>query len=286
MKASRSRIWNVGLDGNAGPAPLVRFGFVTDGHYAPHVAPTPGDRRRYGDSLEKMRRFARHMNRAGVDFAVEGGDLKDLGRTPEESLAYLDAMEAAFAGFDGPRYHVLGNHDHDNLSKEEFLSRVANAGQERACAWYSFDRHGVRFVVLDANYRSDGAPYGRGDFDWRDCFVPEEQVEFLRAELASAPGPCVPILHQQLDAEDGSCIANAAEVRRVVEESGKVKCVVQGHWHEGSFRQIGGVAYYSAPASVFDPVGESDARSVIEVFPSGGVRIQLFGYAAPLEPQQ
>ena len=89
----------------------------------------------------------------------------------------------------------------------------------------------------------------------------------------------------QLDAEDATCIANAAEVRRVIEESGKVKCVVQGHWHEGSFREVGGVAYYSAPASVFDYVGESDAHSLIEVFPSGGVRITLFGYTAPLEPQ-
>lgn len=281
--SGQPRIWNVGLDGATDTMPLVRFGFITDSHYALHLA---NDRRRYGDSLEKMRRFVRHMNRLGVDFVVEGGDFKDQGRTQEESLAYLDAMESAFAGFDGPRYHVLGNHDHDNISKDEFLSHVANTGQERSRAWYSFDFHGVRFIVLDANYRSDGAPYSRGDFGWRDCFLPEEQMNFLRTELASASGPCVPILHQQLDAEDDTCIANAAEVRRVIEESGKVKCVVQGHWHEGSFREVGGVAYYSAPASVFDYVGESDAHSLIEVFPSGGVRITLFGYATPLEPQQ
>ena len=285
MRTGQSRTWNVGIIGATDTTPLGRFGFITDCHYAPHLASIPPDRRRYGGSLEKMRRFVQHMNRLGVDFIVEGGDLKDWGRTPEESLAYLDAMESAFAGFDGPRHHVLGNHDHDNLSKDEFLSHIVNTGQPCASAWYSFDFHGVRFIVLDANYRSDGAPYCRGDFDWRDCFIPDEQVGFLHAELASAPGPCVPILHQQLDAEDDTCIANAAEVRRIIEESGKVKCVVQGHWHEGSFRKIGGVTYYSSPASVFDSVAESEAHSLIEVFPSGGVRITLFGYGAPLEPQ-
>ena len=285
MRTGQSRTWNVGIIGATDTTPLGRFGFITDCHYAPHLASIPPDRRRYGGSLEKMRRFVQHMNRLGVDFIVEGGDLKDWGRTPEESLAYLDAMESAFAGFGVPRHHVLGNHDHDNLSKDEFLSHIVNTGQPCASAWYSFDFHGVRFIVLDANYRSDGAPYCRGDFDWRDCFIPDEQVGFLHAELASAPGPCVPILHQQLDAEDDTCIANAAEVRRIIEESGKVKCVVQGHWHEGSFRKIGGVTYYSSPASVFDSVAESEAHSLIEVFPSGGVRITLFGYGAPLEPQ-
>lgn len=301
MDREERKTWRIGLEGAVDAAPLVRVGFITDSHYAPHLdcgrlqsfrvcsqeAPAPpcwGECRRYGDSLEKMRRFMRHMNRLGVDFVVEGGDFKDLGRTPEESLAYLDAMESAFSEFRGPRYHVLGNHDHDNLSKNEFLSHVANSGQRAARAWYSFDCKGVRFIVLDGNYRSDGKPYGRGNFDWRDCFIPQEQIEFLRSELASAPGPCVPFLHQQLDATDNTLIANAADVRRAIEESGKVKCVVQGHWHAGSFREINRVAYYSAPASVFDSVAESDAHSLIEIFPSGGVRISLFGYAAELKP--
>ena len=53
-------------------------------------------------------------------------------------------MEAAFAQFKGPRYHVLGNHDHDNLSKEEFLAHIANDGQPRARPYYAFTRGGIR----------------------------------------------------------------------------------------------------------------------------------------------
>ena len=256
--------------------PLVRFAFITDSHYAPHIAPVPGDRRRYGDALVKMRRFALHANRLHAAFAVEGGDFKDLGRTREESFSYLDSMEGAFSIFRGPRFHVLGNHDHDNLSKEEFLSRISNAGQTSARAFYAFDMNGVRFIVLDSCYRPDGAPYCRGDFNWRSTFLPPEQVAFLREALASAPGPCIPILHHQLDAEDDTRVANADEVRRVIEGSGKVRCVVQGHLHEGSWRELGGIAYFTSPASVFDDAGVSEAHSLIEVFASGAVRIRLF----------
>ena len=255
-------------------APVVRFGFITDCHYAAHIPEKPGERRRYREGLAKMRTFVQTMNGLKPDFVVEGGDFKDLGRTPEESLSYLDAIEAEFARFEGPRYHVLGNHDHDNISKGDFLAHISNAGQESAKAWYSFDVKGVRFIVLDACYKSDGTPYDRGRFSWRDTFLPPEQVEFLRSELESAPGPCVPIVHQQLDAEDDTCIANAAEVRRVIEESGKVKCVIQGHWHEGSFREIGGIAYFSSKANVIDSAPDANAFSLVEIYPSGGAKIE------------
>ena len=256
-----------------GEAPVVRFGFVTDCHYAAHIVPKPGDMRAYPEALEKLREFVAAMNEEKVDFVIEGGDFKDLGRTPAESLKYLDEMEAVLAQFRGPRYHVLGNHDHDNISKEEFLSHVSNEGQAAARAYYAFERGGVKFIVLDACYRPDGKPYCRGNFFWKDAFVPREQLDFLHAELEAAKGWCVVMLHQQLDAEDETCIANAAEVRGILERSGKVRCVVQGHIHEGCFHDLGGIGYYSQKASVIGAKESANAYSVVEVYPSGGVKV-------------
>jgi len=256
--------------------PAVRFGFITDCHYAAHI--DHGDLRKYPQGLGKVRAFAEAMNRAGVDFVVEGGDFKDLGRTRAESLAYLDAVEAELARFHGPRYHVLGNHDHDNLTKEEFLSRVAN-GDRPAKAYYAFTRGGVRFIVLDACYRPDGAPYCRGDFRWQEAFLPDEQVAFLEEELKAAEGPCVPIVHQQLDAEDVTCIRNAAAVRAVIERSGKVRCVLQGHLHEGAFREVNGIGYYTGKASVIGEAPRSNAFSLVEVFADGSVAITGYNTA-------
>lgn len=255
-----------------GERPAVRFGFITDCHYALHIAPKDrGDLRYRSLALEKLRNFVRAMNAAKVDFVVEGGDFKDLGRTPAESLEYLDAMEREFAGFDGPRYHVLGNHDHDNLSKAEFLSHVKNFAQESAKAYYAFERGGVKFIVLDACYRGDGTAYERGNFSWKEACIPGAELSFLRDELNAATTPCVIIVHQQLDAEDETCIRNADEVRKILEDSGKVKCVIQGHLHEGGFHELNGIGYYTAPASVIGTKTEN--YSIVEVYPSGGVRV-------------
>ena len=70
------------------------------------------------------------MNEQKVAFLVELGDFKDQDKTPEEArtLGYLKKIEAVLAGFKGPRYHVIGNHDTDSLSKAAFLSVVENTG--------------------------------------------------------------------------------------------------------------------------------------------------------------
>ena len=60
-------------------APAVRFGFITDCHYAAHLAPSL--MRYYADGPAKMDAFVETMNALGADFVVEGGDFKDLGRT-------------------------------------------------------------------------------------------------------------------------------------------------------------------------------------------------------------
>jgi len=260
--------------GDVGDAePAVRFGFITDCHYAAHLKTSL--LRNYADGLVKMDAFAAKMNALGVDFVVEGGDFKDLGRTRDESIEYLRAIEARFAGFKGARYHVLGNHDHDNLSKEEFLAEVSNEGQPAAKAFYSFECKGITFIVLDACYKADGTPYCRGNFSWKEAFLPAEQVAFLAETLASAKGPCVPVLHQQLDAENETCIRNAAEVRKILEDSGKVKFVLQGHLHEGSFREINGIGYFTSPASVLKSAPDN-AFSLVEVYKSGGVKVTGF----------
>lgn len=56
----------------------------------------------------------------------------------------------------------------------------------------------------------------------------------------------------------------------------KMRCVVQGHLHEGAWRELGGIAYFTSPASVFDDVGVSEAHSLVEVFAPGAVRIRIF----------
>ena len=126
---------------------LVSFGLVTDCHYADlplAVRPMPVGDAAYRDSLAKMREFVSVMNRVRPAFAIELGDFKDQGPDKAATLGFLDKIEGVFAQFAGARYHVLGNHDMDRLTKDDFLSHVTNAGQPKALANYSFAKNGVR----------------------------------------------------------------------------------------------------------------------------------------------
>lgn len=105
----------------------LRFGLVTDIHFAHrNVHGT----RYYEQSITKLSEAIDVFNRRKLDFMIELGDLKDMGDTPErgQTLSFLDEIEAKFQTFDGPVYHVLGNHDMDSISKPEFLAHTANYG--------------------------------------------------------------------------------------------------------------------------------------------------------------
>ena len=166
----------------AAPRRTLRFGVLTDTHYADR--PTSGTRH-YADSLQKVDEAIEAFNRAKVDFVIELGDLKDMDAkgTPELTLRYLDSIEQRLRRFDGPLYHVLGNHDMDCITKEEFLAHTSNAGRANGRAYYSFEAQGVRCIVLDANFNADMTPYSRGNFDWRVANIPTEQLSWLDEEL-------------------------------------------------------------------------------------------------------
>jgi hypothetical protein len=50
---------------------------------------------------------------------------------------------------------------------------------------------------------------------------------------------------------------------------------VQGHFHDGSFREENGISYFTSPASVLR-AAPANAFSLIEVYPFGGVKITGF----------
>jgi len=263
------RIAPVGKTGN------IRFGIVTDSHYA-DVEPLGA--RLYRESLAKMRECVEAMNRERVDFLIELGDFKDQDFPPLEvkTLSYLRRIEAVFAAFKGPRYHVLGNHDQDSLSKEQFLGAVVNAGVPKEWSFYRFDVRGVRFLVLDANFDGSGEPYDHGRFAWEDCNVPLHELTWLRSELVASPSPVIVFIHQQLDGAGPYYVKNAVQVRSLFEQSGKVLAVFQGHRHEGAVSRLAGVHYYTLKGMIEGRGPEHNSYAIVEVEPDGD--IQVTGY--------
>jgi predicted phosphodiesterase len=250
----------------------ARFGIVTDCHYAD--ADAQGTRF-YRESLDKLSECVALMNTERVDFLIELGDFKDQDKPPAENktLSHLQAIEKVFKRFNGPTYHVLGNHDIDSISKMQFLKRVDNTKIDSNRSYYSFDSNGLRYVVLDANYRTDGTDYDHGNFDWTDANIPSKELNWLKQDLAAAPGTVIVFIHQLLDGTGSVYVKNAARVRQVLEASGKVLAVFQGHHHSGSYSNIAGIHYYTLKAVVEGQGLQNNSYAIAEVHPDGSIAI-------------
>ena len=142
----------------------LRFGLVTDVHFAHRKV---HGTRYYEQSITKLSEAIDVFNKRKLDFLIELGDLKDMKNKPEkeQTLSFLDEIEAKLQTFDGPVYHVLGNHDMDSISKPEFLAHTANHGSAEGKPYYSFVRNQIKFIVLDGNCNEDGSDYDSGKFD-------------------------------------------------------------------------------------------------------------------------
>ncbi|RPJ38890.1 MAG: hypothetical protein EHM35_03525 [Planctomycetaceae bacterium] len=260
----------------------IRFGIVADCHYAD--ADAVGTRF-YRESLDKLAECVARMNAEGADFLIELGDLKDQDRRPVESrtLRYLQDVEAVLRTFQGPMYHVLGNHDMDSISKQQFLSHIENTGIDIARSYYSFDAKDLHCVVLDANYKAEGSDYDHGNFDWTDANIPAHELDWLRRDLAMSRGPVVVFIHQLLDGIGSVYVKNASEVRKVLQSSGRVFAVFQGHHHEGSYNHIHDIHYYTLKAMVEGHGPDSNSYAIVEAQPDHNVTITGYRKASSLE---
>jgi predicted phosphodiesterase len=258
----------------------IRFGIVTDTHYAERAAPGNSNRY-YNESLDKISECVDVMNEQNVDFLIELGDFKDQGISPkeEETLIFLNTVEKEFRRFKGPRYHVLGNHDHDSISKQQFLEGISNEGFMKASSYYSFNKNSFHFIVLDANYTSYGLEYDHGNFDWRDAHIPEIQLEWLKRDLHQNRMPTVVFIHQRLDtppANNQYCPDNADMVRKILEDNGNVMIVFQGHYHEGDLCKINNIYYYTLKAVIEGTGPENNNYAIVEIDEDMLIRIKGF----------
>jgi alkaline phosphatase len=144
-----------------------------------------------------------------------------------------------------PEFHVLGNHDSWDISREDWARLV---GVPKS--YYAFDLGGYRHVVLDSNRVGRSGP----------GVVPPEQLDWLRRTLGASEFPVVVYSHYPVDDQsmEGNCyfqnrpekafVSNREEVRAILENSGKVLAVFSGHTHFGSDREIVGIRYVTVPS--------------------------------------
>jgi len=223
----------------------LKIGLFTDAHYcrAERLCRT----RRPSLSLEKIREAMTFFQKEQVDLCICLGDLCDHGEndTKESVTECFREAVSLILSFDIPFYLVPGNHDYLMMTGEEIFDVC------RCPAPPCVIRFGARqLILLDANYRANGVRFDRAGVEWTDANLPDAQLTFLKAALADAAGECVVMIHENLDPliDERHVVKNAADVRTLLENSGKVRTVIQGHYHKGGEHVINGIRYVTLPA--------------------------------------
>jgi len=188
------------------------------------------------------------MRQSGAGELLVMGDLVN-GTGAFNTQRLLREVAALCEAFTGPIRYMPGNHDLDHISKPEFYSALGRSGEPSR---FHFDFGGYTFICIDGNYSPDGTEYDRGNFEWQQCFVPEEEIDWLRSRLAASLQPVIVVSHQRIDCASNHSVVNNEAVREVISLSGKVKAVFQGHKHEDDLKQIDGTSYYTLGAHVDD----------------------------------
>ena len=195
------------------------------------------------DAFARLRYFMDDMNKRKPDFIIQLGDFA-LPRT--QNQPFLDIWNE----FEGPSYHVLGNHDMRDLG---FTREQTMEWWQMEKRYYSFDKADFHFIVLDGNDKNPGP------WEGYDRFIGTEQKSWLKKDLAKATKPTIVFSHQSLEAESG--VANNAEIRAILEEpktnngDPKVIACLSGHHHTDYVKQINGIPYIQINSMSYKWVG-------------------------------
>lgn len=252
--------------------PVARLGLLTDLHYAEKA---PGGTRHYRESADKLAEAVDLFQQEKVDAVIELGDLVDAAPTVEEETRFLKTINARLKQLDCPRHYVLGNHCVATLTKAQFL-KACDANPK---GYYSWDLGGIHVIILDACYRHDFQSYEPGNFEWTDPNIPTEEADWLTKDLANTEHPTVVFVHQRLDLDPATspyAIKQSPAIRKVLESSGKVRAVFQGHSHQNALTDINGIAYTTLVAMVEGSGQENNAYSILNVYADGS--LALTGY--------
>lgn len=237
----------------------MRIVLFTDMHYARGF--TIGSRTCF-QSLDKLAAILRECGPA--DAFINLGDLVNDVYDDAANTANIAEATAALRALPAPCYSVAGNHDADLEPKAVFT------GHE---AWYSFELGGVEFIALDGCFLSSGASYSYHDSEWTDSNITPDQLDWLRGRLAAQGGPVVIMSHQLMTGElsDPHTMRNRDAVQQVILASARpVLALLQGHYHPGDVRALGGIPSYIFPAVC---EGEGCPYAVIDV-DEHGLRIE------------
>lgn len=290
-----------------GKQPLASLGVISDVQYAdiPDGRSFLGVPRYYRNSLHVLQRAVEKWNEEEVKFIINFGDIVDGFCPKDQSLAAVKNIVNEFSLFNGPVYHMIGNHCLYNLPRDRLLPML-NIPSHDLHAYYDFSPvPEYRFVVLDGydisaigwpkdhpktvkamdflwdrNPNSDkNSPNGLLGRDRRFLMfngaVGKEQMEWLDRVLQDATSfnqKVVVCCHLPLDPQASSNEAllwNYNEVMDLIHRYDCAKVCLAGHDHKGGYSlDSHGVHHRILEAALECPPG-TNAFGHIDLYQNG-----------------
>jgi Icc protein len=226
----------------------LTIGFVTDLHFGPAAYHDGKLRKLTHHAADLTRDVVRVMNdELRPDLLVNlGDDIEDESR--EADLARYTECQDILRTARAELVNVAGNHDMIHLTRED-LSRIWHRdtlGHPPAPAplFYALDRGGFHIAILHTIERKDV-----------DVRIPHAQLEWLKEDLARTTLPVIVLMHHsasEQDLDDSfwfkgvpqlALVKEREELRQILEESGKVRVVFNGHVHRNHLDVIRGIPY-------------------------------------------
>lgn len=237
----------------------MKIGLFTDCHYC-HADKIGGNRRPML-SFQKIKEAMERFKEESVDIVFCLGDMTDHDEnsTKEDIISCFKEAMQAIKSYQIPFYLVPGNHDYLVMTAED-MEREADF----KIPPYTIETEKYNFIILDANYRSNMVRFDKAGVEWTDSNLPPFQIDFLKNELDNANTPCIILVHENLDpsVDKYHIVKNADQIRDIIKSSGKVKMVIQGHYHQGNENTVDGIPYITLPAMC---EGEENYFKILEL---------------------
>ncbi len=216
----------------------MKFLCFSDMHYS-DVQMT-GERNR-PMSLEKVKRaLSEHLEEC--DFVVNFGDTADLFENGKSQTLLWKETADVLKKCGKKYYCLIGNHD--TSTDKNIWAEIMGMPSR----YYSFECDGYKILVLDPNQNDEKNPYPKNEIAWADCYIDDEQFEWIKKEIETATGDVIIFTHELLILEernndDDHVIRNREKIIDFIEKSGKVKAVFAGHYHYGDRVFHNGIHY-------------------------------------------
>ncbi|WP_428912037.1 metallophosphoesterase [Niallia sp. Krafla_26] len=260
--------------------PKIEIGIVPDAQYCDCDV---NGVRFYRNSLDKLMEAAKTFNQEDVDFTVQTGDLID------RDLPSFSTVLPFYNMIEGPKYHVLGNHDFP-VTSDKVVDILDMPNQ-----YYDIKYKNWRFVFLDTNDLSLYAnPVGSEKYQQAQTMyntlnnnneinaqtwnggVSDEQLTWLRGVLKKAAQTnekVVVFSHMPVYPANEHNVWNDDAVMAELEAAGNVVAYINGHNHAGNYGVKNGIHYVNLKGMV--DTADTNSYSILRIYKD---RLEIDGF--------